>query len=1001
MDSWPPLVISGRRRVSGFSVIRPQGRVANHRLPLSPNRPSSPPTMTSKKLTVLILEDSAADAELIEHALRAANLNFTAVQVDREQEFYRVLLEFAPDLIFADHALVATHERSALAASRQLHPAVPFIFISDTPGEEAAVEAVKRGATDYVLKERITRLGTVAHRALREKPWTAALTGVRGGGGAVGERRDQIFQELGRLLRAIREIKRQLTRDREPEMLLRSAGEVLLQIRGYLHVGFGLVTSRAWRVPPVTCSVKGADYLDSFSVSWSGTADALVPAGEAIHSGQPWVCRDVAEDPRFEPWRDGALACNCGAVAAIPLFHDGQVIGAMTVCSDRPESFPNEEVRLLEELAGDLACALIGLRRNQALRNAVARLHLFSTALESAANAVAITDREGVALWVNPAFTGLTGLSPEDMQDTRPDLFKYGGQDPACAQPMWKTIRAGGVWRAEQIKRRKDGHLYSEECTITPVRHEGEIAYFIAVKQDITERKQAEEALRWRTAFFEALMDSSLDGILVVDSSGKKILQNRRMVELWKIPPDIAADPNDNAQVRYVTGRVKNPEPFASKVARLYANSDAVSQDEIELVDGTVLDRYSSPVRDQNGRYYGRIWTFRDITERRQLEAQFRQAQKMEAVGQLAGGVAHDFNNILTAVILHLGILQATLTDPETTVALQELEAQAQRAADLTRQLLLFSRKSAIEVQPIRINHVVEDMLKMLRRLLGEHITVEFQGAAGLPFVEADRGMMQQVVMNLSVNGRDAMADGGTLTIATTAAEFDEPVGPERLGRRAGRFVRLTVRDTGCGMDEATLKRIFEPFFTTKALGKGTGLGLATVYGIVQQHRGWVEVTSTPGGGSTFDVYIPATEKADVPRTVETTLIMKRGQQETILLVEDELMVRMVTARGLQMLGYRVLEATDGKMAQEIWAQHSDTIRLLLTDMIMPQGLSGLELADQFQSAKPDLKVIIASGSSTEISERGIPSKPGIMYLPKPFEMLNLASAIRTCLDQS
>jgi PAS domain S-box-containing protein len=953
--------------------------------------------MTSKKLTVLILEDSAADAELIESALRGANLNFTAVQVDGEPEFYRVLLEFAPDLIFADHALVASHERSALSASRHLHPAVPFIFISDTPGEEAAVEAVKRGATDYVLKERITRLGTVAHRALREKPWTAALTGIRMASGE--ERRDQSFQELGRLLRAIREIKRLVTRDRDPETLLRGAGNLLLRIRGYRHVGFGLVNSRCWQVRPVNCSEQKADYLNRFNVSWSGKADDPVPAGEVIHTGQPWICRDVATDPAFAPWRDEALANNCAALAAIPLFHDGQMFGVMTVCSDRPGSFPSEEVRLLEELANDLTFALIGLRRNQAFRNALEHLHLLSSALESAANAIAITDREGTALWVNPAFTWLTGFSPDEMRATRTNLFKYGGQDQAFSQPMWKTILAGGVWRAEQMKRRKDGHLYTEECTITPVRHDGEIAYFIAVKQDITERKQAEETLRWRTAFFEALVDSSHDGILVVDSSGNKILQNRRMIELWKIPPHIAENANDTEQVRFVTARTKDPEQFAKKVAALYANTDAVSHDEIELVDGMILDRYSSPVRDQNGRYYGRIWLFRDITERRQLEAQFRQAQKMEAVGQLAGGVAHDFNNILTAVIMHLGILQTTLTDPETASALKELESQAQRAADLTRQLLMFSRKSTIEVRPIALNHVVEEMLKMLGRLLGEHVSVEFTGTPELPLVEADRGMMQQVVMNLSVNGRDAMAEGGQLTIATSLMEFTE-VPNDQPERQIGRFVRLSVKDTGCGMDDATRKRIFEPFFTTKALGKGTGLGLATVYGIVQQHRGWVEVTSAPGGGSTFDVYLPTTDKAGSLHPTETTLVMRRGQQETILLVEDELMVRLVTARGLQMLGYRVLEATDGQMAMELWAQHAGTIRLLLTDMIMPRGLSGLELAEHFQKENPALKVIIASGYSTEISTRGIPTKPGLLYLPKPFEMLNLASAIRTCLDQ-
>jgi CheY-like chemotaxis protein len=245
------------------------------------------------------------------------------------------------------------------------------------------------------------------------------------------------------------------------------------------------------------------------------------------------------------------------------------------------------------------------------------------------------------------------------------------------------------------------------------------------------------------------------------------------------------------------------------------------------------------------------------------------------------------------------------------------------------------------------------------------------------------------------------MPNGGQLTLTTACVEFAPPATGISAERRPGRFIRLSVSDTGCGMDETTRKRVFEPFFTTKELGKGTGLGLATVYGIVQQHRGWVEVTSVPGAGSTFEVYLPATEKSDAQQPIETTLLMRRGQQETILLVEDEAMVRLVTARGLQMLNYRVIEASDGKMALDLWTKHSHDIRLLLTDMIMPQGWSGLELAERFQQDNPDLKVIIASGYSTEISARGIPTKPGLLYLPKPFEMLNLASAIRTCLDQS
>jgi PAS domain S-box-containing protein len=575
------------------------------------------------------------------------------------------------------------------------------------------------------------------------------------------------------------------------------------------------------------------------------------------------------------------------------------------------------------------------------------------------------------------------------------------GRSPYSATEALQWIAkavAEGPQMFEWQARKKSGALFWVEVSLKVAEISGQ-RRVLALVRDITERKRAEEALRWRTAFFEALVDSSLDGILVVDSDGKKILQNRRVVELWKIPPDIAQDRDDAKQVQFVAARTKNPQQFAEKVAYLYAHTNEVSHGEIELIDGMALDRYSSPVRDKNGTYYGRIWTFRDISERRHLEAQLRQAQKMEAVGQLAGGVAHDFNNILTATMMQLGLLRGTVRDSKTRESLKELESHARRAADLTRQLLMFSRKSALEIKPTDLNRVVDEMLKMLRRLLGEQVSVEFRGAPALPMVEADRGMMQQVIMNLSVNARDAMPHGGQLTISTAPAEFT-PRSPGTNGdRRLGCFVRLSVADTGCGMDEATRKRIFEPFFTTKELGKGTGLGLATVYGIVQQHRGWIEVKSEPGNGSTFEVFLPTAARAGSSDPVQTTSAAPSGQ-ETILLVEDESMVRRVTARALQILGYRVIEATDGQMATELWSRHADTIQLLLTDMIMPQGLSGMELAQRFQKEKPNLRVIIASGYSAEISGRGVPSRPGILYLAKPFEMLNLATAVRTSLDQ-
>ena len=1090
--------------------------------------------MTFPKLTVLILEDTPADAELIADALRSAGIEFDVVQVSQEQELHRLLHEAAPDLIFADHSLVAAHEESALAVSRRLHPTVPFIFISDTPGEEAAVEAVRSGATDYVLKHRLPQLGLVVHRALQERH-QVRIRPLTGSGAEPAHRGpsdqksacDQVH-ELNQLLRAVREINKLIVREREPEKLLADACNILIRTRGYLHAGIGLVESRSLCVPPTTRSARKAEYLDGFSITWTSNALEPLPAGAAIHSGRSWVCQDIANDARFNLWREPTLACGCASLAAVPMIHREQVMGAITVCSDQVGTFHPEEIRLLDEVAGDLAFALDSIRQDQACRNAESRLHLLDSALQSAANAIAITDRQGCLVWTNPAFTRLTGYTLDEARGKTPNFLKSGAQDQNFYQHLWKTILAGEVWQSEMVNRRKDGSLFTEECTITPVRDAtGAIAHFIAVKQDITDRKHAEEALhnreekfralvenasdpvarydragrrvyvnpafeklagrpdaellertpsevfvgdagvgsktqaaieqvlhnglpqeievfwksasdvprhyqirfvpefnlqgevphvlsvarditklketeealRWRTAFFEALVDTNLAGILVVDSHGKKILQNRHMIELWKIPPHIAEDPAESKQVEFILGRVKNPQPIAEKIAWLSAHPNEVLQDEVELTDGTILEGYSSPVRNRNGTYYGRIWTSRDITGQRQLEAQFRQAQKMEAIGQLAGGVAHDFNNILTAIMMNLYILRETFVKPEDAEVLSELETEAQRAADLTRQLLIFSRKSAIEVKPTDLNRVVEEMLKMLQRLLGENVSVKFRGAAGFPLIEADRGMMQQVIMNLSVNARDAMLAGGQLTIATGLAEFDASSVGAHADRRPGCFVRLSVTDTGCGMDEATRTRIFEPFFTTKEIGKGTGLGLATVYGIVQQHRGWIEVTSEPGKGSAFDIYLPITGK-NCPSDAGETRLALRGGKETILLVEDEPTVRLVTARSLQMFGYRVIEATDGEMALELWSHHADTIQLMLTDMIMPHGISGLDLAEQFQEKKPDLKVIIASGYSAEITASGIHSKPGILYLPKPFGIPQLMTAIRDCLDQ-
>jgi nitrogen-specific signal transduction histidine kinase/ActR/RegA family two-component response regulator len=388
-----------------------------------------------------------------------------------------------------------------------------------------------------------------------------------------------------------------------------------------------------------------------------------------------------------------------------------------------------------------------------------------------------------------------------------------------------------------------------------------------------------------------------------------------------------------------------------------------------------------------------------DITESLNLEAQLRQVQKMDSVGQLAAGVAHDFNNILTIIQGHAGLM---LSDPglESLMAdsARQISLAADRAANLTRQLLMFSRKQTMQPQLLDLNETVANVSKMLRSLAGEQVSLRRNPASHLPPIYADAGMLEQVLVNLVVNARDAMPKGGTLALGTFASEIDEAYVQHQSEARKGYFVGLSVQDTGHGMDDTTLGRIFEPFFTTKDIGKGTGLGLATVYGIVKQHQGWVEVESRLGQGTTFKIFIPASSQARVPGAgIQTE--RAPGGSETILLVEDEVALRDLVQEVLRKKGYTVLVAPTGAQALKVWERHQEEIDLLLTDMMMPEGVSGRELAERVLAEKPDLKVIYSSGHSLDLVSPGLSLKEGSNYLQKPYHPETLARTVRNRLD--
>jgi len=526
-----------------------------------------------------------------------------------------------------------------------------------------------------------------------------------------------------------------------------------------------------------------------------------------------------------------------------------------------------------------------------------------------------------------------------------------------------------------------------------------------AVRRALEQKKIREEQRRtnaelvWKTAFLEAQVDSALDGILVVDAHGKRILQNQRLIQIFQISDAILNDRNDSALFDYAGHHVKNPDEWAERIQDLYKNPDKVGRDEVELADGTVLDRYSAPVRDRAGNYYGRIWTFRDITDRRRLEEQFRQSQKLEAIGLLAGGVAHDFNNLLSVIQGYCSMFEMKDVPPEDQHKyVVEIQLAVERAAALTRQLLTFSRRQPMQMRPIDLNGVVSKIARMLQRILGEDISLQVKYSSHALFLNADAGMLDQVLLNLAVNSRDAMPNGGQLIIETAAGEVDKLI-PAPVPPRKGHFACLKVSDTGCGIPPELLARIFEPFFTTKEVGRGTGLGLATVHGIVQQHQGWIDVASEPGEGTTFSVYLPQLAHVPDPPASTAERVQTLGGAETILVVEDEATLRRLFRNMLTRLGYRILEAPTGAAALEIWKQNRNEIQLVLTDLVMPDGMTGIDLSQRLLKDRADLPVIYISGYSREAVDSTVDLQEGVNFLPKPFQLEKLAQIVRLSLD--
>jgi len=576
-----------------------------------------------------------------------------------------------------------------------------------------------------------------------------------------------------------------------------------------------------------------------------------------------------------------------------------------------------------------------------------------------------------------------SGFAPQWTRvETEPDFLRELASQPDLVLSDYVMPQFSGL-RAAQLTRESGRNIpfilvsgtIGEEAAVEAMRH-GAADYLLkdrivrlgpAVERALeekrlqAERRQTAEQLRWQATLLEAQLESSLDGILVVDEEGRKILQNRRFEEMWRNPRLPGADKVDASEAVFDPAHEKHPRQFQEKVAYLNAHPDEASHDVIELVDGTVLDRYSAPVRDKTGKNYGRIWSFRDLTERRKLEVQFRQAQKMESIGLLAGGIAHDFNNILSAIIgnLYLAKLEA-VSHPVLPGYLDNISQATHRASELVNQILTFSRQQKQEREPVKLNQVLLEALKLLRASLPATIQIQTD-LAPTPTVLANPTAIHQVVMNLGTNAWHAMRHKpGILKVELNGMEADADFARTHLALHPGRYVRLAVSDTGHGMDAATLERMYDPFFTTKPVGEGTGLGLAVVTGIMQSHDGAITVYSEPGQGTTFNLYFPVFE-AEVVAAPNGSQPIPRGRGEHILFVDDEPALTNLGQKMLERLGYQVTTRTNALEAITAVRNQPDAFALVITDLTMP-GMDGLGLGSHLLQLQPRLAIILTTG---------------------------------------
>ncbi len=916
---------------------------------------------------LLLVEDNPADARIIREMLKEASPGtIELLLADRLDRGLEALRQSVPDLVLLDLGLPDSQGLATLQEACAAFPTTPFVVLTGLNDQTIASEAVRAGAQDYLVKGRINcdmLIRTVRYAVERHRFHRALLEDEARKGAVLQAALDGIISmdHEGRVLEFNAAAERMFGYS-AAEVVGREMAEMIIPpayrerhrrgLAHYLATGHGPVMGK--RVEMTALRSDGMEFPVELAITRINTDSPPVFTG---------FIRDISEVKRVE----------------------------------------------------------------EEQRKAAERLHEVSSTKTAVLNAlpahIALMDSQGVIVAVNEAwrqFASANALQSPDFCVGRNYLEVCEHAHGECADEAAAVAAGIRKMLRDELKEfsiEYPCHSPAEKrwfrLMVTPL-NDTPRAGVVVMHVNVTERRLAEEILKESERAQRRLAEA-------LTAETRRLHESQAVANIGSWETDVATLAAKWTPETFRIFRI-TPEQFEPSHPGFL---EFVHPDDRQRVDDAFMQSFGRPgpfaiehrillpggklkhveerwqtFNDPTGKPVRAVGTCQDVTERRQLEEQFRQSQKMEAVGQLAGGVAHDFNNILAVIMMQAELTAMTESLPDTAQdGLRQIREAAERAARLTRQLLLFSRKQVMQSHQLDLNEIVTGLAKMLQRIIGEDVRLQLNLHSRPLFTRADAGMLDQVLMNLVVNARDAMPGGGQLFIETSEKIFSAAEAAAIPDAVPGRYVCLRVTDTGCGVAPEHLSRIFEPFFTTKESGKGTGLGLATVFGIIKQHNGALTVESEVGKGTTFRLFLRAEEATAQSRAEAAVKHRPRGGTEVVLLVEDEPSVRMLTRVVLERAGYQVVEATNGVEALRIWERATAKIQLLLTDVVMPEGIGGRELAARLREKTPGLRVIFTSGYSADVAGREFPLDEGENFIQKPASPDLLLETVRRSLD--